>query len=208
MRSTVRIAALVSSVCAIGALSLASAGLAGQPVTQTLNPPPQPWQTCKAVGEGTICEGTISFSYGPVHSGITCGTGSSAFDIFDSATESELARRFYDENGNLVRRVRHDSFASGRLSNPLTGAALDYTQTQKWTDILAVPGDLGSATVTLTGEFVVHGATGAAVLVGAGRTVFAPDFTIEFQAGPSGFLDLIALDPSAVGPLCAALAAT
>ena len=133
---------------------------------------------------------------------------SSAFDIFDSATESELARRFYDENGNLVRRVRHDSFASGQLSNPLTGAALDYTQTQKWTDILAVPGDLGSATVTLTGEFVVHGAKGAAVLVGAGRTVFAPDFTIEFQAGPSGFLDLIALDPSAVGPLCAALATT
>ena len=208
MRTTMQTAVLLSSVFALGALILASAGLAGQPVTQTLNPPPQPWQTCKAVGEGTICEGTISFSYGPVYSGITCGSGSSAFDIFDSATESELARRFYDENGNLVRRVRHDSFASGRLSNPLTGAALHYTQTQKWTDILAVPGDLGSATVTLTGEFVVHGVTGAAVLVGAGRTVFAPDFTIEFQAGPSGFVDLIAGDPSAVGSLCAALAPT
>jgi hypothetical protein len=201
-------AVILSSVLALGALSLASAGLAGQPVTQTLNPPPQPWQTCKAVGEGTICEGTISFSYGPIYAGITCGSGSSSFGIFDSATESELSRRFYDENGNLVRRIRHDSFTSGRLSNPLTGATLDYTQTQKWTDTLAVPGDLGSATVTLTGEFVIHGVDGAPVLVGAGRTVFAPDFTIEFQAGPSGFIDLIALEPSAVGPLCAALAAT
>ena len=208
MRTTMQTAVLLSSVFALGALILASAGLAGQPVTQTLNPPPPAWQTCKTVGEGTICEGTLSFSYGPVDSGITCRSGSSAFDIFDSATESELARRFYDENGNLVRRVRHVSLASGQLSNPLTGAALDYTQTQKWTDILAAPGDLGSATVTLTGEFVVHGAKGAAVLVGAGRTVFSPDLTIEFQAGPSGFLDLIAGDPSAVGPLCAALAAT
>jgi hypothetical protein len=208
MRSTVRIAARVLIVCATGALTLASAGLAGQPVTQTLNPQPPAWQTCKAVGEGTICEGTVSFSYGPVDTGLGCGSGASAFDIFDSANESELARRFYDENGNLVRRVRHDRFTSGQLSNPLTGATLEYTQTQGWTDILAVPGDFGSATVTLSGEFVVHGMDGAPVLVGAGRTVFAPDFTIESQAGPSGFLDLLTGDPSAVGPLCAALVAT
>ena len=206
MRTTIRIATLASSVVAVGALALASTGLAGKPVTQTLNPPPPAWQTCKAVGEGTICEGTISFSYGPVYSGITCGGGASAFDIFDSATESEHAKRFYDEDGNLVRRVRYVSLASARLSNSLTGATLDYTQNQKWTDTLAVPGDLGSATVTLTGDFVIHGMDGAPVLVGAGRTVFAPDFTIEFQAGPSGFLDLIAGDASAVGSLCAALA--
>ena len=204
MRSTLRIAALISSVCAAGALALVSASFAGQPVTQTLTPPPQPWQTCKAAGEGTICEGTISFSYGPVYSGISCGS----FDVFDRAIESELARRFYDENGNLVRRVSHVSFASGQLSNPLTGATLDYTQTQKWTYVLAVPGDVGSATATLTGEFVVHGTNGAQVLVGAGRTVFAPNFTVEFQAGPSGFLDLIEGDPSAVGSVCAALTAT
>jgi hypothetical protein len=208
MRSTTQIAALASSVCAGGILILASAALAGQPVTQTLNPPPSPWQTCKAVGEGTICEGAISFSYGPVYSGITCGSGPSAVDILDSATESELATRFYDVNGNLVRRVRHVRWSSAQLSNPTTGVALDYSQTQKWTDDLAVPGDLGSARVTLTGELVVHGADGAQVLVGAGRTVFASDFTVEFQAGPSGFLDLIGGDPSAIGSLCAALAPT
>lgn len=208
MKSTRRIAALASTVYGACSLILASAALAGQPVTQTLNPPPQPWQTCKAVGEGTVCEGTISFSYGPVYSGITCGSGPSAFDILDAATESELARRIYDENGNLVRRVRYDSFASAHLSNSSTGATLDYAQTQKWTDVLAVPGDFSSATVTLTGELVIHGTDGAPVLIGAGRTVFAPDFTIEFQAGPTGFTDLITGDPSAVGALCGALGET
>jgi hypothetical protein len=207
MRSTIRIAALASGVCAAGALLLASTSLAGQPVTQTLNPPPQPWQTCTAVGQGTICEGTISFSYGPADTGLACGSGASAFHILDAATESELARRFYDANGNLVRRVRYVSLASAQLSNSLTNATLNYTQTQKWTDVLAVPGDLSSSTTTLTGELVVQGADGAAVLIGAGRTVFAPDFTIEFQAGPTGFIDLITGDASTVGALCAALAA-
>ena len=61
MRTTMQTAVLLSSVFALGALILVSAGLAGQPVTQTLNPPPPAWQTCKTVGEGTICEGTLSF---------------------------------------------------------------------------------------------------------------------------------------------------
>ena len=67
---------------------------------------------------------------------------------------------------------------------------------------------LCSARVTLTGELVVHEADGAQVLLGAGRTIFASDFTVEFQAGPSGFLDLLGGDPSAIGSLCAALVAT
>jgi len=202
MRSTARIAALAVSVCAAGALTLVSASVAGQPVTQTLNPSPPAWQTCKAVGERTICEGKITESYGPIDTGLTCMGG---FDIFDSGALDEVARRFYDENGNLVRRVRHQHYTFGQLTNPLTGATVNYTQTQTWTDVLAVPGDLGSATVTLTGEYIEFGADGAPVLIGAGRVVFAPNFTVEFQAGPSGFLDLLAGDPSAVGATCDAL---
>ena len=49
---------IVSSVCATGVLILASSSFAGQPVTQLLNPSPPGWQTCKAVGDSTICEGT------------------------------------------------------------------------------------------------------------------------------------------------------
>jgi hypothetical protein len=43
------------------------------------------------------------------------------------------------------------------------------------------------------------------VLIGAGRLVFASDGTVEFQAGPSGFLDLLFGAPAAVDPICAAL---
>ena len=193
-----------TGICAALALALASASFAGQPVTQTLNPPPPSFETCKALGNGTICQGTIASSYSPIDTGLACGSGPGAFDIFDSASQNEVAMRVYDAGGNLVRRVLHDRYA-GQLSNQLNGTTLPYTQTQTTNDILASPGDFSSATTTLTGEMVLRPSGGAPVLIGAGRAVFAPDGTLEFQAGPSGFLDLIAGAPSAVDPICTAL---
>ena len=76
---------------------------------------------------------------------------------------------------------------------------------QEITDALAVTGDLGSATTTITGQFHLHADGGAPMVIGAGRVVFAPDGTLEFQAGPSGFLDLLTGDPSVVQQVCAAL---
>src|SRR5436190_20792757 len=99
---------------AAGALALTSAGFAGQPVTQTLNPPPPPWQSCKAVGDGTICEGTNVESYGPIDTAdesapLVCGSGAGAFDIFDAATDDYSVWKKFDTDGNLVRRVFHRS---------------------------------------------------------------------------------------------------
>lgn len=193
-----------TGICTALALVLASASFAGQPVTQTLTPPPPPFETCKAVGNGTICQGTIASSYGPVDTGLVCGSGPGVFNIFDSASQNEVAMRVYDAGGNLLRRELHDRY-TGQLSNQLNGATLPYTQTQTTTDILASPGDFSSATTTLTGEMVLRPTGGAPVLIGAGRAVFAPNGTLEFQAGPTGFLDLIAGAPSAVTPICAAL---
>jgi hypothetical protein len=197
---------IIASACAAGtlALVLASAGLAAQPVTQTLTPPPPPFETCKAVGNGTICQGAISSSYGPVDTGLACGSGPGAFGIADGASQQEVAQRIYNADGNLVKRVLHDRY-EGQLSNEVSGATLPYTQTQTTTDVLGVPGDRGSATTTLTGEMVLRPSTGAPVLIGAGRDVFGPNGSIEFQAGPSGFLDLLAGSSSAVDPICAAL---
>jgi hypothetical protein len=186
---------------------MAAAGQAGQPVTQTLNPPPPSFETCKAVGNGTICQGTIDSSYGPVDTGLVCGSGPGAFGIADSATQQDLARRDYDLNGNLVKRYRNDRF-EGQLSNEVSGAAVPYKQTWIQTDVLAVPGHLGSATATWTGEFVLKPATGPPIVIGAGRDIFAPDGSLDFQAGPSGFLDLLAGDPPAIEPVCAALGAS
>jgi hypothetical protein len=198
---------LISSLCATVALIAVSAALAGQPVTQTLTPPPPPYETCKAVGNGTICQGTITDNYGPYDTGITCGSGPGAFDIFDSGVDYGLARRMYEENGNLVGRQLHDRVTSAQFSNPLTGATVPYTQSQARSDSFAVPGDFGSATETITGEIIFRPAGGAPVLIGAGRVVFAPDGTTDFSAGPTGFLDLLSGNTAALRPLCTALGA-
>src|SRR6476659_3818622 len=176
---------ILMTMCATCALVLPAAGLAGQPVTQPLNPPPPPWQTCKAVGDGTICEGTNIESNGPVDTGIVCGSGSSAFDIFDAGTDDYSVWKKCDADGTLVRRVFHDHYTFGENSNPLTGAAVPYTQTDTRIDVLAVPGDLDSATETTTWQSLFHvPGAGAPVFWNSGRTVQFPIFgPTEFSAG-------------------------
>jgi len=200
---------IASSVCAAGALILVTAGLAGQPVTQTLNPPPPSWQTCKAVGNGTICEGTNTEAYGPVDTGFVCGTGASAFDIFDAAIDEFRIRKFFDEDGNLVRRDFYDNYVFGENSNPLTGAVVPYRQTDRRVEIFAVPGDVSTATTTITWEISARAPGGAPLFRNTGRTVQGPDGTTEFRAGPLGFWTLLLDgDRSVLDPFCAALAAS
>jgi hypothetical protein len=197
---------VLASVCG-AALAAATGGLAGQPVTQQLNPPPPPWQTCKAVGDGTICAGTNVESYGPVDTGIVCGSGASAFDIFDTGTDDYSVWKKFDTDGNLVRRVFHDHYTFGQFSNPLNGAVVPYTQTDTRIDVLAVPGDLNSATETTTWGSVFHlPGAGAPVFWNSGRTVQFPIFgPTEFSAGRLDWFALADGDTSVLGPLCAAL---
>jgi hypothetical protein len=174
---------------------------------QALNPPPSPDYTCKTVGNGTICRADITFSYGPDDTGIVCGSGPSAFDIFDSATGDQQKTRSYDQNGNLTRRVVHETYSSGQFSNPLTGAVVPYTQHDTITDVLAVPGDFSTATETNVGENIFKPAQGAPVFEYAGRFVVAPDGTIEFRAGQNDFFAVfVDGNTSVLQPLCAALA--
>src|SRR5713226_1380025 len=155
---------------------------------QALNPPPSPDYTCKTVGNGTICQADSPISYGPVDTGVQQKT------------------RTYDQNGNLTRRVIHETYSSGQFSNPLTGAVVPYTQHDTITDVLAVPGDFSSATETNVGENIFKPAHGAPVFKYAGRFVVAPDGTIEFQAGQNDFFKLMSGDTSVLQKLCAALA--
>jgi hypothetical protein len=211
----VRLFLSLTGACGAGVLVFATAGLAGQPVTQTLNPPPPSYYTCNAVGAGTICTGQPPLeSYGPIDtadegSALVCGTGSDAFDIFDAAVDQVTARRVYDENGDLVRRVLRDDYSFGQFSNPLNGATVPYDQRDTRTDVFAVPGDLASATETTTWESTFHvRGGGAPPLVNSGRTVQAPDGTIESYSGRLDFLKLfVEGDTSVLGPLCTALGA-
>src|SRR5262249_44466551 len=131
-----------------------------------------------------------------------------AFDIFDAGTYDRHAARYYDQDGNLTRRVKHDHYTSGLFSNQLTGATVAYTQSNTTTDILTIPGDLNSAVATNAGDSNFPLPHIGALFVNAGRTVAAPDGSIEFESGPQGFLAyFVDGDASVIQPLCSALGA-
>jgi hypothetical protein len=190
----------------IGALALVPSALGGQPVTQTLTPPPPSFYSCMAVGSGTICHGTITGSVGPEETGLVCGSGASAFNAVDMFSFIEHAARYYDRDGNLTRRVVHDE-ASGQYSNPLTGATVPYSQHETHTSVLAVPGDLSTQTTTHTGRLIFILPHEGQIALEAGRVIEGPD-GIEFRAGPQVFVDYYENgDASGVQKLCSALGA-
>lgn len=200
--------AIIASVLATFTLASAGPAAAGQPGPQSLTPPPPSFYTCKTVGNGSICEEARTLSYGPDDTGIACGSGAGAFDIFDQGTNNQHAIRFYNTAGYLTRRVVYDQYFS-QFSNPLTGAAVPYTQHNTITDVLAVPGDFTTATETTTGEVNFTVPHLGAVFLNAGRTVLGADGTLEFSAGPQGFIDYFFNgNTAAVAKLCTALGAS
>ena len=172
-----------------------------------LTPSPPSFLTCKAAASGTVCTGTRTIDYGPEDSGLACGTGADTFAILDRGSFRQKATRSYDTNGNLTRRVIHESFTLGQLANAVTGRTVDYTQHDAVTAVLAVPGDLDTATETITGEIIASLPHRGLVLAETGRITFTPDGAIEFASGRHDIQDYVAGDPSALHELCAALAA-
>ena len=199
--------AIIAGGLAAFMLASAAPAAAGQPVTQPLTPPPPSFETCKTVGTGFICEGARTLTYGPDDTGIACGSGAGAFDILDQGTHNQHAIRYYNTAGDLTKRVIYDQYFS-QFSNPLTGAAVPYTQHNTITDILAVPGDFTSATETFTGQNNFTVPHMGAVFLNAGKVVFGADGTLEFRAGPQEGLDYFNGNTAAVAELCTALGAS
>jgi hypothetical protein len=194
---------------AIGALAMASGALAAEPAPEDLNPPPPSFLTCKPLGAGTICSGTAHLVQEPEEDpDIVCGSGADAFHIYDQGEILQRARRWYDADGNLTRRVLFERWKPAWWSNPLTGATLPYTQTNKITAELSVPGDFASATETIVGELVMtNPETHRKVLRSTGRVVFAADGSLDFRAGQQAFVDaFVDGDMSVFDAVCAALA--
>jgi len=199
--------AIIAGGLAAFMLASAAPAAAGQPVTQPLTPPPPSFETCKTVGTGFICEGARTLTYGPDDTGIACGSGAGAFDILDQGTHNQHAIRYYNTAGDLTKRVIYDQYFS-QFSNPLTGAAVPYTQHNTITDVLAVPGDFTSATETFTGQNNFTVPHRGAVFLNAGKVVFGADGTLEFRAGPQEGLDYFNGNTAAVAELCTALGAS
>ena len=194
---------------AFGALALAPAARAAVPAAEELNPPPPSFLTCKALGAGTICSGIARESkVSEPQDELVCGAGADAFTIHDTGEVRQRVTRWYDADGNLTRRVIHERWSPAWWSNPLTGATVPYTQNQKLTTVLAVPGDFGSATETMVGENIdTDPETHRKVLRSVGRVVSAADGTLDFHAGQQPFLEaFVNGDMSVFDGVCAALA--
>ena len=201
IRHPVLLTALLTA--ALGVLMPVSASFAAQQATQSLTPPPAPFFTCKTAGNGTICHGSRTFTVDP-YPDFVCGDGAL---IYDQGTVRQVATRYYDSDGNLTQRVVHEFWSDAQKSNPLTGKTAPYSQASNITDVLAVPGDFSSATETVTGQANITVPGRGAVLLNAGRTVWAPDGTLDFRAGPQDFLDYYLGNAAVVNELCAALGA-
>lgn len=196
---------LFSMLATVAAL-LPGSALAGQAVTQTLTPPPPAFESCKAIGSGTLCQGSRVLVEPQFDTGIVCGSGASAFDIYYGDTIDQVASRTYNLDGNLTNRFIEERYTAAGFVNPTTGASLPVIAHDVISDVLAVPGDGSSATETTTGQFTVTTPGNGALLLNAGRVVQrAADGVTEFQAGPHQFLELINGDPTITQRLCDAL---
>jgi hypothetical protein len=179
------------------AIALATPGPAA--AETTLNPPPPDFYTCQTNGSGTVCHGKHSGSYQGGYDG-TCPQG---FDILENGTVEETAARYYDRDGNLVRRDLHDRWPNipeNILYNSLTGKSVHYTTDGNEFDTFTIPGDFDSIVADTSGNGYTVTAPGGLLIKDAGVLDFAPDGSLLEMHGPK----MLFLGQNAA--LCAALA--
>jgi len=192
----------------VGLAASATAGSSGTPVDpSTLNPPPPPAfnPICAKVGGGTIC--TVNFTETHAQgSGLMCGSGANAYEIFDFQNRAVSGRRYYDPNGDLTRR-HFKEVLNGTFTNPLNHKALSYSGVVTHLHDLTIPGDIASGTETLTGVFRLYLPQEGTVLLDVGRLVeLAGDGTLLSEQGPHPLLDyFVSGDTAALQPVCDAL---
>jgi hypothetical protein len=184
-----RDATRASAALTVLAILLIAVGLAtatrSSAADTTLNPPPPSWYTCKPTGSGTVCHGQMSFQ----HLGGFDGTCPEGFDILENGHQNEVGHRYYDRDGNLIRRVLHDVYPVGDplnvLYNSETGKSVPYRADFTETDDFAVPGDFDSVTARFTGNLYSVTLPGGGLLVhDAGVFAFDPDGEIVEDHGP------------------------
>jgi hypothetical protein len=176
--------AIALATAALATAALAAAAESASADTN-LNPPPPSWYTCKATGSGTVCHGKMTFE----DFGDFDGACPQGFDILGNAHLEETAARYYDRDGNLFRRVRHDVYPVGNplnvLYNSQTGQSVPYRADDTETDHFGVPGDFDSITARFTGNGYTVTLPGGGLLVhDVGVFTFAPDGSVLEDHGP------------------------
>ena len=202
------IAALRATAIA-SVLALAGGGIAAarEPVDpSTLNPPPPAFfnAVCRTQGAQIVCD--LAFSDPPFSnepSGIICdGT-----ELLVSQTRDVVGKRFYDADGDLLRRHFREDF-TGSLMNPLTGHSARWVAHNSLVHDLGVPGDIASGTTRISGQQIRVFSSRGSVLLDTGRVV-VDESTGEIlsYAGPKHFDDyFVRGDLNALDAVCAAVA--
>jgi hypothetical protein len=132
---------------------------------------------------------------------VICGSGASACEVFQFQNRSVIGHRYYDENGNLTRRLFHE-VDTGTLTNPIDQVAVFFSVRGTTLHDLSIPGDLTSGTQILTGSFRVYRPHGGIVILEAGRTVASGTGDFIRESGPHPFQDYFVFgDTAAVQPL-------
>jgi hypothetical protein len=194
-------------VASIALLGVTTGVAAREPVDPaTLNPPPPPEfnATCERLGDQIRCE--LAFSDPPFSdepSGIVCD----GVELLVSQTRDVVGKRFYDADGDLLRRHFRERF-TGDLSNPLTGVSVDWVAHNSLLHDLAEPGVMASGTLRVSGQQIrIFTSGGGTVLLDAGRIV-VDEATGEIlsYAGPKHFDDyFVRGDAHALDALCDAV---
>jgi hypothetical protein len=141
-------------------------------------PPPPPSGACRTTGTGTICEWSDVFV-------LTNGTRvvPSCATLRLEATIERRFTVFYDQDGALLRQLRHVAF-TGTITNLTTGKSVPY---EGHFDVVL---DYRADTMTLSGEGARAVLPDGTVLFAAGREVEASPSEILFestQADPARF---------------------
>jgi hypothetical protein len=204
-----RAVALVALAALGSSFALAAPVAARTPIDpNTLNPAPPDFfnASCYAGAGGTVCDLAFVDPESPwidEPSGIVCGST----ELLFSQTRSVVGKRFYDADGNLVQRHFRESL-DGVLTNPDTGRSVPWTQHDTVLHDLAVPGDVDSGLIRITGLFTrVDLPGGGVVQMNAGTFLQDPvSGDIAFEGGPHPLNDyFVRGDASALQPVCDAV---
>lgn len=172
----------------------------------TLNPAPPDFfnAICVQIGRGTVCD--LAFSDDDIidePSEIFCGS----VEILFSQSRSVVGKRYYDANGDITQRHFRESL-NGTLSNPDTGKVVLWVQHDTVIHNVAVPGDLSTGTIKVSGlGFRAWRPGGGTVLTDVGTTLRDQATDEVIRAGGKHPFDAYFVDGdgSALQPLCDAL---
>lgn len=197
----------IAAAVGVGVVLLGSPALARDtvdPSTLTPAPPDSFNATCLRDGGHITC--TLAFQDPEIveePSGIVCGST----ELLFSQTRSVVGKRFYNTDGNLLRRHFRESMG-GTFTNPDTGRTATWTQHDTVIQDLAVPGDLATGTTSYSGLMTrVSGVNGGTVLTDSGRTIVdAAIDEVVMASAHHPFDSYFRLgDTAALAPLCNAL---